>query len=263
MSLFKKLLVHTNKLTILDARIESHSNIQKAIKILEAIAETKNAEAALILGGAYAYGSLFNEYGSIKVDRKSAEKWFLKAMEYGDLNAEQELWQFYHSVGDVKKMQLHLQSCAKNGILNSMRVLGLGYVRGIFMLPQNFEKGIFWLRSAAKLSDSSSQKELGDIFSEGKVVEKDYFKAYIWYSLAALGKQKEEYEYYKRAVDGWVEPSDKHVANALRPKLPKENDAEKARNEIVSYLSRDEILKAQSVVEKCLSRGIETVDSII
>jgi TPR repeat protein len=262
MSLFRKIVDRANSDKIENARVESKKNVKKSIKILETLANKKNVESANILAGAFAYGILFDNTDAVAIDNKLAEYWYKKAMDFGDIKAEEALWQFYIGIGEMEKVKTHLISSADNGIVNSMRVLGLAYLRGLFMLPQNFEKGISWLRKGAKCYDDATQIELANAYYEGKVIQKDLFKAYVWYSLAAYQMQKEDYVRYKRAMERWIEPSNKHIADALRPKMTTENAAQKKRNEISSLLTREEIVKAQNIVEKCLNQGFDGINNI-
>ena len=62
--------------------------------------------------------------------------------------------------------------------------VGYAYLEGIGV-PKEFEKGLFYSRRAADHGDRDAQYNLGCLYEEGTVVEKDLGKAIYWFDQAA------------------------------------------------------------------------------
>jgi len=113
---------------------------------IEAMAAADVAEAAFLLGTAYAEGL------GKSVDPTTAVIWYRRAAELGNTLA-------IHNVGN-------------------------SYAAGIGV-PQNDAQAIEWWLQAANKGDAIPQLRLGEMFEQGRGIEKDLRQAMRWYGEAA------------------------------------------------------------------------------
>jgi TPR repeat protein len=85
-------------------------------------------------------------------DYEEAVRWFRKAAEQGDRDAQTNLGSLY-LLGD--------------------------------RLPQDYSEALKWLRAAADQGHPLAQTKLGIMYEDGKGVPQDRVQAYMWFSLAA------------------------------------------------------------------------------
>ena len=112
------------------------------IPTLKEKAEGGDAEAQSMLGFEY----------ETKQDLKEAVKWYRKAAEQGDVDAQLALGDMYSDGRGVEK---------------------------------DFKGAAKWYRKAAEQGDVGSQSELGGMYSKGEGVEQDFKEAAKWYRKAA------------------------------------------------------------------------------
>ncbi len=123
-----------------------------ALKILLPLANQGDAKAQYEVGD-----MLENDLGA-RNDDAAAVKWFQKAADQGNADA-----------------QLHL---------------GALYAKGMAGLKQNYGKGAKWFRKAAEQGNALAQLNMGQMYNYGWGVKKDLVKAYMWYSISvAAGDQ--------------------------------------------------------------------------
>jgi len=91
--------------------------------------------------------------GGVSQDEKEALKWFLKAAEQGNADAQRNIGFWYH--------------------------LGRGGV------PQDEKEALKWYLKSAEQGNAKAQCSLGGMFADGKGVPKDYGEAVKWYLKAA------------------------------------------------------------------------------
>ena len=109
------------------------------------------------------------------------------------------------------------------------------------------------MRKAAKTGYISSQTALADIYREGKLVEQDLVKAYMWYVIASAKEKSENQASYLKDLRIWQNRPDSFFYDSLKANEPSPGKAELARNELACILSKDQILKAQQMAETCVS----------
>lgn len=85
--------------------------------------------------------------------------------------------------------------------------LGALYLEGKGV-PQNTEEGLKWLNESAEMGDANACFQLGMIYYDGRLIERDYAKALDWYLAAAQdapsGKDSLEAVFGQAAVPGEV-----------------------------------------------------------
>ena len=100
-----------------------------------------------------------NNWFGVPQDYTEALKWFHKAAEQGDVNAQYNLGQMYDK--------------------------GLG-------IPQDYTEAIKWYRKVAEQGDADAQHTLGIMYRFGRGVARDYVQAYAWIYTASLGGHTSE-----------------------------------------------------------------------
>ena len=94
----------------------------------------------------------YDKGDGVPKNNAEAVKWWRKAADQGDANAQFQLGSMYAAGDDV---------------------------------PEDGEEAVRWYRLAAEQGDVSAQLRLGLMYSTGQVVPEDIVLAYMWYNLAA------------------------------------------------------------------------------
>jgi len=99
------------------------------------------------------------------------------------------------SIQDSAKLA-SLRQRAAQGDAKAQSKLGLAYEYGSGTAERDYGEAIRWYRKAAEQGDSLARHQLGRIYSEGRVVKRDYTEAAQWYgcpkpSEQSLGSCKE------------------------------------------------------------------------
>lgn len=141
-----------------------HDEPAKAIQILQPLGARGNVQAQYYLG-------LSHEYSP------EAAKWFQKAAEQGHAKAQYFLYSLYRDgLGVAQNPDLAskwLHKAAAGG--SDAAQYSLGVETGD---PK-------WYRLAAAQGHDRAQLELGWLYRDGKGVERDFVRAFMWLSLAA------------------------------------------------------------------------------
>lgn len=251
--MFKRIKAAMSGKVARDARYLADSDPKKALALLETLAEAGDAEAMLDLASSYHFGSVCSSSHKIPVNVTKAAFWYDKLKQKKNLLAYENLWNLYLQEGEMQKAADALKAAASVGIPESMHFLALCYLHGQVSLRQNFSEGLTWMRKAAKTGRFSSQTALADIYREGKFVEQDLVKAYMWYVIASAKEKSEKQAQYREALKNFREPLDSRFYDVLKPKEPAPGEAEIARNELASILSKEQIIRAQQMAETCVS----------
>ena len=118
-----------------------------------------------------------------------AQQWLIEEAEKGDKDAQYKLGQIYEEgkglEKDLSKAGIWYIKAAHQGEIYSKRKLKELALSGIEVAQQ-------WLIQEAEKGDKDAQYKLGQIYEEGKRLEKDLSKAATWYVRAYTG-QKEWY----------------------------------------------------------------------
>jgi len=103
-------------------------------------------------------------------DYQEALKWFRKAAEQADAQAQ--------------------------SMLGGMYANGLG-------IPQDYQEAVKWYRKAAQQGNINAQNNLGRIYANGKRgVPQDFVRAHTWYTVAAAAVSGDGVETAARNRDG-------------------------------------------------------------
>ena len=136
-------------------------DVNKAFYWYKKSAEQGYGNSYYTVGYAYLFGD------GVKKNIKEAKKWFLKASKLDNdntVNAEFQLGGIY-SAGtdgitvDYKKAAQWYLKAANKGDVNSAWSLGNLYLQGKGV-PQDYDKGIRWLKVAAKNNDKAAKEKL-------------------------------------------------------------------------------------------------------
>jgi len=135
-----------------------------------------------MLGDMYEYGK-----GAPK-DYMKAVKWFRKAAEQGNANAQFDLGVMYFNGQGVPKNHTEaakwLSKAAEQGDAEAQGAFGSMYYYA-WGVPQDYTKALKWFRKAAEQGDAKAQYFLGLTYECGKGIPKDYTKAVKWFRKAA------------------------------------------------------------------------------
>ena len=150
----------------------------KCLDWFKKAAEQDNAEAQ------YVYGMLFNNLDtgkSVIEGLKEGEKWLLKAAKNGYADAYEELGNMYAYVNDESFINSEKAiECFKKAELDTATTsLGAYYIDN-----GEIEKGIEQYEKAAGNGYITAMSLLGDLYYEGECIERDFDKAFSWYSRA-------------------------------------------------------------------------------
>jgi uncharacterized protein len=128
---------------------EGDAALKQALDQLLPAAEAGDARAQYLVGKHFDFG------WGVKADGWKAISWYAKAANQGYLAAQVALGNLYAGAG-------------------------YGYLR-------NDEKAFYWFSEAAKRHDPFSETMIGDAYSDGKVVPRNYRIAAEWYKRAIEG----------------------------------------------------------------------------
>lgn len=121
-------------------------------------------------------------------DSSLAVKWFSKAAEQGNANAQFNLGYMYQmGEGVPKNASLAAQwyrKAAEQGVANAQFNLGLMYANGEGV-PKDASLAVQWFSKAAVQGNANAQNTLGVMYEKGEGVAKNYTLAYAWYNIAA------------------------------------------------------------------------------
>ncbi|MDO6505990.1 tetratricopeptide repeat protein [Colwellia sp. 4_MG-2023] len=76
---------------------------------------------------------------------------------------------------------------AEKGIPTQQYNLGFSYFYGQGGVPQNTEKGLFWLNKAAEGNSAAVHYKIGRLYETGQIFNKDLNKAFEYYLLSGQG----------------------------------------------------------------------------
>ncbi|GBC52943.2 kinase-like domain-containing protein [Rhizophagus irregularis DAOM 181602=DAOM 197198] len=196
----------------------------KAFEYYKELAEIKIADAQYQLGDCFYYGI------GTKSDKNQALYWYENAINNGNIIAKHILEQKYNKIIDIKKTKSIEIKIHKTIYFEGLRQIGINNYNS-----QNYKKALYYFQKAAEngnkfalcnlaaeKGDKSAQNNLGVLYENGEVTERDLEKAIKWYNKAAengreipqynlgrcyqsgIGVIKDEvkaFEYYKRSAE--------------------------------------------------------------
>ncbi|KAF9334667.1 hypothetical protein BG006_001752 [Podila minutissima] len=124
----------------------------------------------------------------ISQDVFEAAKWYRKAADQGEARAQQNLEFMYQKGLGVEQSNDEAASwflkAAKQGVAVAQYNLALMIVNGV-VTNQSHTDAIFWYRKAAEQGHENAQKELGKMYCYGHGVEKNPVEGLSWFRKAA------------------------------------------------------------------------------
>jgi len=161
------------------------------VKLLRIAAEKEALKAQTVLGECYRNG-----FG-VEQNAEEAEKWYRKAAEQGNADAQYELGIWYLDGDDEKAAVKWVRKAAEQGHMDAQYELGEWYANWL-----DFDDGMHycdrpevekWFRKAAEQGHMDAQYELGQWYSYGD--EQNAEEAEKWYRKAAeQGNADAQYE---------------------------------------------------------------------
>jgi uncharacterized protein len=128
------------------------------------------------------------ELGALLKDPAEAFKWFRKAAEQGQADAQHRLAQAYFwgiGVGSDKAEGIKwYRRAAEQGQVHAQLALGELYHYGGPGLPKDAVEAVRWYRRAAEQNNAAAQAALGDAYALGQGVARDDGEAIAWYRRA-------------------------------------------------------------------------------
>jgi len=159
---------------------------ERALKLLQPLAQQGHAGAQFYLGNMYANGT------GVKKDINKAMQWFHKAAEQGYATAQWFLgWAYLNGerVGIQKNADeaaIWFLKAAKQGVPEAQYFLGNMYKDGVGV-KKDIREAIRWYRKAADQGDLAAQYNLGGIYATGEGVPQSFSTAVEWYYMAGKG----------------------------------------------------------------------------
>jgi len=187
---------------------------QAALQWYTAAAEKGSVDAATNIGSMYAIGD------GIPKDMTAAIRWFRRASDAGGASAEYNLSVIYRRGDGVPQDEQQalswLTKAANHDFIPALREMGLRATYPRDGSAADIPKAIQRYRRAAELGDAISQAILGDIFSNGELVQPDYEQAAKYYRMAAdQGQRDGEFGLAVRYTLGQGVPVDQGEAMRL------------------------------------------------
>jgi TPR repeat protein len=128
--------------------------------------------------------------GGLEQDEAEAVRWYRKAAEQGNADAEMWLGAMYVDgraglAQDYAEAVKWYRRAAEQGNANAEMWLGVMYDAGLSGLAQDHAEAVKWYRRAAEQGNANAQATLGFRYERGQGVPLDYVLADMWLSLAA------------------------------------------------------------------------------
>jgi TPR repeat protein len=118
---------------------------------------------------------------------REAFKWFKKAAEGGNPEAEEEVAGYYTGLDmdpDYSEALRWFRKAAEDGMVTANYRIGQIYQQG-WGVPQDYAEAARWFRKGAERGDFDAQEEMGHIYEIGQGVPQDKVEAHMWWNLAA------------------------------------------------------------------------------
>ncbi|MCL2798807.1 MAG: sel1 repeat family protein [Endomicrobia bacterium] len=177
---------------------------KKELEDTKKLAEQGNVAAQYNLGTCYYTGRL-----GVKQDYQEALKWYKKAAEQNDAEAQNAIVAAQRQVGTMYYMTQDYQEALKwykkaaeqndaesQFALSGMYYMGLG-------VKQDYQESIRWTKSAAEHGSANAQRNLGYMYYAGEGVKQDHQEAFKWWKKSAeQGNAKAQYDLGLMYYDG-------------------------------------------------------------
>lgn len=213
----------------------SQGKVDLAIPLVKKSAKRGNAEAQYNLGYCYEKGV------GVEINQDKAYKWYEKSAVQNYTDAEYALMMIYAEGRGVEKdesraFDFALRCARKNDPTCMFNVIG-SYQEGIGVEADTI-KMMDWAFKLAKLPNpknlyqsgkiTSSRLQIANMYTNGNKLEKDNYKAYIWYLI---------YNENKRDIGVLQQEQIIERIKALEEKLS-ENQLQQAKNDAEALINR-------------------------
>ena len=157
---------------------------------------------------------------------EEAVKWYRKAAEQGDTQAQRNLGIMYSSGSGVVKDEAEAvkwwRKAGEKGDATAQRGLGGSYANGRG-IPKDETEAVKWWRKAAEQGETQAQHHLGLQYALGEGVPKDDVLAYKWSLLA--GAKHEEFRKSISIIEQLLTPEQRaegqKLAREFKPVIQK------------------------------------------
>lgn len=148
-----------------------------------ALAKAGDEEAQVAVASAYETGK------DVKVNKAEASKWYGKAADQGNAEAQFKLATLFHEGGPGLKKNPQraaklYEAAAKQGHAEAQNWLGYCYQHGLGV-AQDDKAAVEWYRKAADAKLAMAENNLGLMYLSGKGIEQDYAKAFELFQRSA------------------------------------------------------------------------------
>ena len=133
-------------------------------------------------------GVMYFKGKGVPQNYNEAAKWYTKAAEQGDAKAQSSLGSMYVQGIGVPQNDYEAfkwyTKAAEQGLANAQDAVGFMYYKGIGV-PQNDYEAVRWYTKAAEQGFAGAQHNLAVMYESGRGVNHDYNEAVRWYTKAA------------------------------------------------------------------------------
>ena len=124
----------------------------------------------------------------MKRDHAEAVRWYRKAAEQGQADAQHNLGAMHGNGKGVKQSPAEAarlyRKAAEQGHAGTQYNLGVAYANGRGV-EQDHTTAVRWYRKAAEQGDADAQQNLGVMYENGEAVKRDHAEAVLWFQKAA------------------------------------------------------------------------------
>lgn len=137
----------------------------------------------------YQLGELYRAGRGVALDSQQAVRLFKLAADLGEPRGQHSLGMMYLTGGESvpqepEKGLIWVRSAASQGLAEAQNALGVIYVEGK-VIPPNTKEAVTWYQRAAEQGHPVAQANLASMYRYGKGVKRDLITAYKWYSIAS------------------------------------------------------------------------------
>lgn len=199
-------------------------------------------------------GTMYDKGQGVTQDYVEAEKWYRKAAELG--NAEAQLTLSMRLVGKTES-NYWLRKAAEQGNVHAQILLGLRYEFRT-SAPPDYAEALKWFRKGAEQGDSETQFRLGVMYYVGHGVPQDNTEAMKWFCKAAEQGQASA----QHALGVMYYNSEGVPQNLVKAHVWLNlagargyTDAPKLRDEVAQWMTSAQIAEAQRLAKEWKPKG--------
>jgi len=146
--------------------------------------EVKSIKLTIDSKTQYLLGQVFHSDVSVSEDLEEALKWYTKASEQGNAEAQFRLGLLYDEEKNHKKAFKLYADAAEQGHAEAQNNLGVMYASGRGVKRDDTE-AVKWFNKAAEQGNATAQHNLGARYDVGRGIPQDKKKAIVWYTKAS------------------------------------------------------------------------------